>query len=65
MIVLWCRLCDAGYGSVGDLPVTCPTCKKPTRWGTTPPHMLLPANPTWTPSENDRTLLRSLKIDPS
>ncbi len=64
MIVLWCRLCDAGYGSVGELPVTCPSCKKQTRWGTTPPHMLVPVM-DWHPSENDQFLLRSFKIDPS
>jgi hypothetical protein len=66
-VILYCRNhgCGASYGSVGDLPVHCPTCRKPTRWSTSPPHAQVPANPALTISENDLKFLKALKIDPS
>jgi hypothetical protein len=63
--ILFCRRCDYAHNSVGDQPLHCPQCKLPTRWGTTPPHMLVPANPIWQHSENDLKLLKALKIDPA
>jgi hypothetical protein len=62
-VILYCRLCSTGYGSAGELPPKfCPTCKRETKWGPSPPTAQQP--PGWRPSENDRRMLRAFKIDP-
>ncbi|HEX8030332.1 MAG TPA: hypothetical protein VF491_17780 [Vicinamibacterales bacterium] len=61
-VILYCRMCNGGYGSTGDIPAICPLCNRETKWGTSPRgHEPVP---WWVPNENDRRLLRSLRIDP-
>jgi hypothetical protein len=64
-VILYCRNagCGASYGSKGSLPIYCPTCGKPTKWSTSPPHSLEP--PAWNPSDTDCQMLRAFKIDPT
>ncbi len=66
-VILYCRNagCGASYGSKGSLPIYCPTCRKPTRWSTSPPHAQVPTDMAWRPSDTDRLLLKALKIDPA
>lgn len=64
VVILYCRLCDAGYQSVGDLPVRCPTCGLPTRWGTSPPWTVDPPTLMLKLSRDDRRFLRTIGIDP-
>lgn len=63
-VILYCRLCAASYGSVGDIPVHCPSCHRPTKWGASPPSALTELVDGWEPNVNDKRFLRSLKIDP-
>jgi hypothetical protein len=61
-VILYCRKCDSGYASVGDLPVHCPACGQETLWSTFPPH----GNKVdgWNPTRDDLTFLKVLKIGP-
>lgn len=64
-VILYCKRvdCGAGYASVGEVPLVCPSCNQPTRWGSSPPHAQDGiAAVIWT--EKDRRLLRSFRIDP-
>lgn len=66
-VILYCRRCHQAYGSAGELPVVCPSCQQPTRWGTTPPHSQAPADAARPPlrfTRDDVTFLRALCIDP-
>lgn len=63
VVILYCRLCHVGYGSVGDLPVHCPSCGKPTRWGTSPPHSQKTVSALKF-SRSDVQWMRTIGIDP-
>jgi hypothetical protein len=39
-VTLWCRACDGGYYSRGEVPTLCPRCEKQAHWTTTPPFKL-------------------------
>ena len=54
MIRLACDLCLAELVVDGALPLTCPTCCRPTIWRT--------VEPAWVLSMNDRRLLKGLRI---
>lgn len=54
-ITLWCRACDTGYASRGEVPSHCPQCDQIPNWTTTPPYKL---------TVNDRRFLEMLRIDP-
>lgn len=61
-VILYCKLCGCGYGSIGDMPVICPSCNRETKWSTMAPEREPVAG--WNPNESDRRLLRGLRIDP-
>ena len=60
-VILYCRMCNQGYASVGELPALCPSCERPTRWSTMAAHTSGPPLPL---SVDDRRFLRSLHIEP-
>ena len=60
-VILYCRMCAGAYASVGDLPLMCPSCERPTRWSTMAPHSSGPPLPL---TVEDRRWLRSLHVDP-
>ena len=64
VMILYCRMCQTGYGSVGEWPRTCPSCERVTIWVTSPPHSWKDDTDGWTPSENDRRMLRAFHIAP-
>lgn len=35
-VILYCRLCDKGFASVGHVPERCPSCGRVTKWSTAP-----------------------------
>jgi len=53
-VMLWCQACEAGFGSVGELPTACPSCLQFPNWSTLRPYRL---------SFNDRTFLKSIRIE--
>lgn len=58
---LFCRHCRTGYACVGKVPTICPSCERSASWTTT----ALPGDEPeqlYVLSENDRRLLRSLRI---
>lgn len=63
-VILYCRRegCGAGYGSAGEVPLVCPSCQQPTRWGSSPPRAVDSFALALTAA--DRRMLRGLKIDP-
>ena len=65
-VILYCRRCHQAYGSAGELPVVCPSCQQPTRWGTSPPHSQAPAadRPPLRFTRDDVAFLRAMRIDP-
>jgi hypothetical protein len=54
-ITLWCAKCDSGYGSMGEVPLTCPRCRAETSWSTVRPFKL---------TVDDEQFLRANKIRP-
>jgi len=61
-IYLICTKCWSGYGSVGEVPVTCPACNQVTRWVTKFPVDV--PSVRYVLNVEDTKLLRSFKIDP-
>jgi hypothetical protein len=61
-MILFCRLCDAGFDAAGQIPVQCPACQRPTRWGTTPPRAQQEVD-GWTLTPEDRRYLRAIRIE--
>lgn len=59
-MILHCRLCGASYGASGEVPLHCPSCQRPTRWGTSPPRT--ESDPGWQLNVEDRRFLRALRI---
>jgi hypothetical protein len=59
-LILYCRLCGVGYGSVGEIPAQCPNCRRETRWTTSPSTEALASTIMWT--REDRRFLRSMRI---
>jgi hypothetical protein len=61
-LVIFCKLCRAGYTSIGEIPSYCPHCYKPTSWTTfAPPDV--PRVP-FKLTVDDKRLLRQLRIAP-
>lgn len=52
-VLIYCKPCGAGYGSLGERPTLCPKCNKVPDWTRTPPYLL---------TVNDRRFLQSLRI---
>lgn len=57
-VTLYCRSCEVGYASAGEMPALCPNkqCGAVPNWTTLKPYRL---------SALDRRLLRSLRITPT
>jgi hypothetical protein len=62
-VILYCTLadCGAGYGSVGEIPPVCPSCRRATRWTTTPPNPDRPTVP-YSITHNDELLMKARGI---
>ena len=54
-ITLWCRACETGYGSTGEVPKVCPACENDAQWTTLRPYRL---------TFMDRQFLESIRIRP-
>jgi hypothetical protein len=59
-VILFCRKCSTGYASVGEIPITCPSCGEQTTWSTA---ALLTVD-GWKPTRDDRRFLKAGKIAP-
>ncbi len=57
--ILYCRICDASFGAIGRLPAKCPTCKRTTKWATSPPSAVVQ---TLTFTVQDHAFLKELRI---
>lgn len=60
MPILYCRLCDKGYGSTGEIPERCPDCGRVTKWSTAPMREREASAIAWT--ADDRRFLRAFRI---
>lgn len=61
--LLFCRKCNVGYASVGEIPLVCPSCELATSWSTTPPYARDPKVP-YKLTRDDRVFLRVQAIRP-
>ena len=62
-LIIYCKACGQGYGSVGDLPVNCPACgKRETKWSTSPPHSEVDG---WKLTRDDLKFLKAAYINPT
>jgi len=46
--------CGVAFGTTGEVPTTCPACRRATTWKTAPPELAL--------TREDRQFLKSIKV---
>lgn len=56
--LIWCRICQVGYATAGEVPDHCPSCQQPAFWTTDAPYPLEP----WALTDLDKLMLKTLRI---